>query len=144
MLSSMAATLYLFFARPVQLVTCGWHVDCDTVKLSVDSSDARKHLLNIPDNGAIQVLKKFHSFSNKLWQKTYYHLHIPSHLPLDTIVGIEKFVQWLLMCTVNGNVFQVRWSGTSSDCFLILSLSNLTFRGPCIVIYSCNKTNEMH
>jgi len=21
---------------------------------------------------------------------------------------------------------------------------NLTFRGPCIVIYSCNKTNEMH
>ena len=25
-----------------------------------------------------------------------------------------------------------------------ITVSNLTFRGPCIVIYSYNKTNEMH
>jgi hypothetical protein len=27
---------------------------------------------------------------------------------------------------------------------VVRQIGNLTFRGPCIVIYSCNKTNEMH
>jgi hypothetical protein len=41
------------------------------------------------------------------------------------------------------------WFQTREEIFLLptasrLTLAYLTFRGPCIVIYSCNKTNEMH
>ena len=54
-------------------------------------------------------------------------------------VLILLLLSWVLEL-VNTSTFRAEiGSGGSADV-----LESFTFRGPCIVIYSCNKTNEMH